>query len=48
LVEQMAAAASSLKSQADELVGTVELFSLPQGSGGNAPASPRVVPLYGR
>jgi methyl-accepting chemotaxis protein len=48
LVEQMAAAASSLKSQADELVGTVELFSLPRGSGGNASASAQVAPLYGR
>jgi hypothetical protein len=42
LVEEMAAAASSLKSQADELVGTVALFSLPQGSAGNAPVSHKV------
>jgi methyl-accepting chemotaxis protein len=33
LVEEMAAAASSLKSQAQELVGTVAVFRLSPGQG---------------
>jgi len=40
LVEEMAAAASSLKSQAQELVQTVAVFKLAQGQGGFA-AAPR-------
>jgi methyl-accepting chemotaxis protein len=39
LVEEMAAAASSLKSQASDLVGTVELFKLPAGRESRAYAS---------
>jgi methyl-accepting chemotaxis protein len=42
LVEEMAAAASSLKSQAEELVGTVAVFKLGGASSellGYAPAS---------
>jgi methyl-accepting chemotaxis protein len=35
LVEEMAAAASSLKSQAQELVGTVAVFKLSQDHGGD-------------
>lgn len=42
LVEEMAAAASSLKSQAQELVATVGAFKLPQGS--SAGGSPRRAP----
>jgi len=37
----MAAAASSLKSQAQDLVGTVAVFKLSQGQGGFASSSPR-------
>ena len=37
LVEEMAAAASNLKSQAQDLVGTVAVFKLAQGEGGFAP-----------
>ena len=39
LVEEMAAAASTLKSQANELVGTVALFKLPAGQAPRAHAS---------
>ncbi|MDO8292143.1 MAG: methyl-accepting chemotaxis protein [Gallionella sp.] len=39
LVEEMAAAASSLKSQAQDLVQTVAVFTLEQGPGGVASAS---------
>ena len=39
LVEEMAAAASSLKSQANDLVGTVALFKLPAGRESRAYAS---------
>lgn len=39
LVEEMAAAASSLKLQAQDLVGTVAVFKLAQGQGGFAPST---------
>jgi len=39
LVEEMAAAAGSLKSQAEDLVGTVAVFKLVQGMGGYTTAS---------
>ena len=39
LVEEMAAAASSLKGQAQELVSTVAIFKLSPGQGGFAPSS---------
>jgi methyl-accepting chemotaxis protein len=42
LVEEMAAAASSLKSQAQDLVGTVAVFKLDAGSHGFAPAGASV------
>jgi methyl-accepting chemotaxis protein len=42
LVEEMAAAASSLKSQAQDLVGAVAVFKLAQGQGGFASSSHHV------
>ena len=39
LVEEMAAAASSLQTQAQDLVGTVAVFKLPPGQGGTAARS---------
>jgi len=44
LVEEMAAAASSLKSQAQDLVQAVSVFKVAQGMGGHSPASPPSVP----
>jgi methyl-accepting chemotaxis protein len=41
LVEEMAAAADSMKIQAQELVQTVAVFKLAQGQGGFAPGTPR-------
>jgi methyl-accepting chemotaxis protein len=41
LVEEMAAAASSLKSQAEELVGTVAVFKLSGNDGGHHSVAPR-------
>ena len=44
LVEEMAAAASSLENQANELVQTVAVFKLGQGQGGVAPSVHRAAP----
>jgi hypothetical protein len=44
LVEEMAAAASSLENQAKELVQAVAVFKLGQGQGGVAPSGHRPVP----
>ena len=44
LVEEMAAAASSLKSQAQDLVQTVAVFKLGAGDGGGYTAAVRVQP----
>jgi methyl-accepting chemotaxis protein len=45
LVEEMAAAASSLKGQAQELVGTVAVFKLSQGQGEYAPSHRATAPV---
>jgi methyl-accepting chemotaxis protein len=44
LVEEMAAAASSLKGQAQELVQTVAVFKLQAGQGGGYRAAPAPAP----
>ena len=44
LVEEMSAAASSLKTQAQELVGTVSVFKLDHGQGGFSSGSQHHAP----